>query len=407
MKTAGKKVALISTVEAIIGDKKLATGLHTTTPSPFLLQKLLRDIVNQGFEYVVLEATSHGLDQYRVLGCNFSIGVITNITPEHLDYHKTFSEYQKAKAKLIKGVKFAVLNYDDKPFDFLKTQTKGKVVSYSSKKQNLHRTCHSGAMSNPAEWRGSRMAIESPSRVVKLIRSKYQKESKTIYQLLEILVDRETVHLKTKLLGDYNVANILAAVSVAKILKISSQDIQKAVENFQPVEGRFEIIKNDKDFWTIVDFAHTPNALENLLKLAKELNSQGLFIKNDSFDKGRIIVVFGCAGERDREKRPKMGEIACQLTDITILTAEDPRTEDVSHIIKQIIAGCKKVKAEEAKDYFVVPDRYQAIEFSINNAKPNDIILICGKGHEKSMCFGKVEQPWSDQEAVREVLNHL
>jgi UDP-N-acetylmuramoyl-L-alanyl-D-glutamate--2,6-diaminopimelate ligase len=361
LEEAGRPVAMISSVSD--------TGFHVTTPGPWPLQKLLRKMVNQGVEYVVLEATSHGLDQHRLFGCNFQIGVITNVTHEHLDYHLTYENYLAAKAKLFRGVRVAVLNRDDKSYIFLKSKInppaggqKSKIISYGIRSQ----------------------ADFTP----------------------------ESFQFKTKLPGEYNQYNCLAAIGVAKSLGVSDEVIRKAVADFPGVIGRMEEIDEGQDFKVFVDFAHTPNALEQVLKTLR--NSQ-LTTRNSQ--QRKLVVIFGCAGLRDREKRPLMGEIAAKYADFIVLTADDPRTEDVNQIADEIAQGCFTGRAKEidhttyytphtAYHYFVrIPDRQEAINFAIGKlARKGDIVVICGKGHEKSMCFGRTEYPWSDQEAVRKVL---
>lgn len=336
-KKAGFKTALISTVSAKIGDLDLSTGLHVTSPNPWELQRLLRLIVNKGFKYVVLETTSHGLSQHRLWGCNFYAGVITNITHEHLDYHKTWENYLRAKAKLFKSAKYSILNKDDSSFIKLKKLARGKIITYSLKQADY----------TPKNF-----------------------------------------PFKTKLLGDFNLLNCLAAISVAKILKVKDKVIRIALVSFKGIVGRMEEIKTGQDFKVYIDFAHTPNALENSLKTLKNLPHN------------RLIAVFGCAGLRDVKKRPMMGKIACHLADMVVLTAEDPRTEDVNQIINQITSGCK-----EKKKIYQESDRQRAINLAIIDlAQKKDIVAVFGKGHEQSMCLGKKEYPWSDNKAVKKAL---
>jgi UDP-N-acetylmuramoyl-L-alanyl-D-glutamate--2,6-diaminopimelate ligase len=359
LETAGKKVGLISTVSAKIGKKEYDTGFHVTNPEPLALQGFLKKMAEEGLEYAVLEVTSHGLDQERVAGINFEVGVLTNISHEHLDYHKTYTNYLKAKAKLFLNSKIAVLNKDDVSFGEVKNLLPGNVKFLSYSLKNLK------------------------GKIKKAVISKFPQR--------------------------YNQENAAAAITVAKYFKVSEKDIIQAIKAFPGICGRMEEIKNQKGIKVIVDFAHTPNALKNVLSFLKEKT------------KGKLICVFGCAGERDFEKRPMMGEIAASLAEITVLTAEDPRTEDVNQIIDQISIGCKKVGAKELspfclndlnhlnkKHYFFrVPDRKKAIEFVIQKlAKEKDVVVICGKGHERSMCFGKTEYPWSDQKvASRAIMN--
>lgn len=342
LKSAGMKADLISTVSA--------PGLHTTTPDPWMLQKLLRQMADRGIKYVILESTSHGLDQHRLWGIEFYIGVITNITHEHLDYHRTYENYLKAKAKLLENVKFAVLNKDDASYAKLKMMLSGnsRLVTYGIK---------NGADFTP-----------------------------------------ESFKFTTLLLGEYNKHNCLAAIAATSALEIPPEEIRQAVASFKGVIGRMEEIDEGQNFRVIIDFAHTPNALENVLKTLQRLKTKDQ----------RLIAIFGCAGLRDIKKRPMMGKIAAKLADIAILTAEDPRTEDVNKIVGQIAIGCQKAGGIEGKTYFCVPEREEAIRLAIEKlAKKGDIVVICGKGHEKSMCYGKVEQPWSDQEQARKVLSNL
>lgn len=339
LKKANLKVALISTVCAKIGSLDLETGLHVTSPDPWELQRQLKLILDKGFEYVVLEVTSHGLDQYRLLGCNFYIGLITNVTHEHLDYHQTWDKYLKAKARLFRSTKYSILNKDDKSFLILKKLASGRIITYGLKKGD--------------------------------------------YTL-------KNFPFKTRLLGDYNKLNCLAAVAAAKTLKVKDKIIRQSIIGFKGVVGRMDEIKMGQNFKVFVDFAHTPNALKNALKTLKSLKPQNL------------IAAFGCAGLRDVKKRPMMGRIACKLADKVILTAEDPRTEDVLKIINQIQSGC-----QDKEKILKEPDRGKAINLAVNLAKKNDIVAIFGKGHEQSMCFGIKEQPWSDHQAVYRALNNL
>lgn len=347
LKRAKKRSAFISSVGAQIGDREIETGFHVTTPSSFSLQKLLKKIKDLNFEYVVLEATSHGLDQHRLLGCHFFIGVVTNITHEHLDYHQTFKKYIATKAKLFRGVKFAVLNRDDESYNYLSAKCKAqsaKVMTYGTK--------------NRADF--------TP----------------------------KTFPFKTSLPGEYNQSNCLAAIAASKALGFEDKLIREALRDFPGVPGRMEKIDEGQDFSVYVDFCHTPNALLQTLETSRRLLAKSQ----------KLIVVFGSAGLRDRDKRPMMGKVAAKGADLAILTAEDPRTEDVNKIIKEIAKGCRKAGGIEGKTFFKVPDRKEAIKLAVKKAKKGDIIVICGKGHEKSMCFGKTESPWSDQREARRTL---
>ncbi len=343
LKDAGKKVSLVSTIYAVIGDKEYDTGFHVTNPSPFALQSYLKQAQKADSEYMVLEVTSHGLDQYRTWGIKFDVGVITNITSEHLDYHKTWENYFLAKAKLIKNVGVAVLNHDEEHFNRLSKLTKGKVVSFG--------------MSKLADFNPRKFA------------------------------------LNLKILGEFNILNAEAAAAVGVSLGIKSDDIKKTLNNFDNLAGRMEEIENNRGIKIVVDFAHTANALEQALKtLRKET-------------KGKLISVFGAASERDTIKRPFMGEVAGKFADITILTIEDPRFEEPMKIIKEIAMGAKEVGAAEEKNLFYEPDRQKAIDLAVSMAQKGDLVGIFGKGHEKTMNIKGIETAWSDQEAVKRALN--
>ena len=391
LKTAGRRVSVISTVNAVIGGKSLATGLHVTTPDPRIVQRLLRQAVEKGSQDLVLEVTSHALDQNRVFGIPFEVGVLTNITREHLDYHKTYENYLMTKVKLLRKANWAVVNRDDESYrkiSNIKYQI-SNIIAYGIKhKADVVAT---DVFLSPTLSKFTVRCMDTSNRGAK-----------------------KDVKVKTKLLGEYNVYNCLAAIGCTKILGINDKVIKKALASFKPVEGRMEYIDCGQPFSVIIDFAHTPNALEKVLTTIKSLYPS---INNQQ---STIILVFGCAGLRDRQKRPMMGEIAAKLADLIVLTAEDPRTEDVEEIIEQIATGCLVAGAKEASVrhynnmyycsgrravFFRIPDRQKAINFAVQKlAKKGDIVLITGKGHERSMCFGKTEYPWSDKKAVFQAL---
>lgn len=371
LKRAGFKTAVISTVGAFINREEIDTGFHVTTPDSGALQQLLVHIKNKGITYVVLEVTSHGLDQHRVLGCNFSVGVLTNITHEHLDYHRTFERYRAAKVKLFQGVKVAVLNQDDPSFSYVKQEVNpaAQIISYSTKERVTF-------------W-ADKFSFQPAG-------SEFQVHDK-----------KKTILFKTKLLGEYNVANILAACGTARGLGIAWEVVKDAAENFTGVPGRMEAVVEGQNFPVLVDFAHTPNALKKLLATLNEIKSKS----------GKLIVVFGSAGERDKEKRWMMGQVAARLADFSVLTSEDPRSEDQERIIDDITRGIRQTaKVWDGKEdwrkwgYWCVrvPERGEAIALAVQKlAQPGDIVAICGKGHEKSMAYDHHEYSWSDQEAAR------
>ncbi|HVZ58551.1 MAG TPA: UDP-N-acetylmuramoyl-L-alanyl-D-glutamate--2,6-diaminopimelate ligase [Patescibacteria group bacterium] len=331
----GHKTALISTIAAYIGDGELDTGFHVSTPSSKALQSYLAKAKKEGVVYVVLEVTSHALDQYRVYGIPFTVGVLTNISREHLDYHQTMERYMQAKAKLLLSAQTAIINRDDSSYDFMKKILAQKsVLTYG-----LH---------HPAD------------------------------------VTPRTIPFRTNLLGEFNQYNILAALSVCKALNIDLQQATKALSTFQLPEGRVDVVY-DNDFKVIIDFAHTPNGIKNILKSIRK-----------DMKKGKIIHVFGSAGKRDKGKRPLMGEISHQLADRIILTSEDPRDESPESIAEDIMSGMPADK----NDVRVITDRQDAITEAVCLADKNDVVVITGKGHEKSINKGHGEEPWSDHEAV-------
>jgi len=370
LEAAGQRAGMVTSIKAIIGDEEMETGLHTTTPEALELQNLLARMVQAGCEYAVIEATSHGLAQYRLEACHFDVAAITNITHEHLDYHKSFQEYREAKARLFKTLaisarkpnlsKVSVLNLDDPSFDYLKEIPADKQIAYG-----LHRPADVTAEAIALLPTGTRFTAQTP-------------------------VGSFPIH--SSLVGEFNVYNLLAAIAVATSQEVSPGAIQEGLSRMSGVPGRMEKIDLGQPFQVIIDFAHTPNALRHALEIARFMT------------RGRLFVVFGCAGLRDRAKRPMMGEIAGQLADRVIITAEDPRTEDLNDIMEEIARGCKKAGREEDTEFWRIGDRTEAIQFAIDRAEPGDLVIITGKGHEKSMCFGTTEYPWSDHEAVREAL---
>jgi len=347
--TAGFKTGMISTVGAKIGRRKIKTGFHVTTPNPWKIQALMRSMVDQGVKFLVLEATSMGLVQHRLLGCRFQIGVITNVTHEHLDYHRTYQNYLKAKAKLFARVKYAVLNRDDRSYSYLaarlKKKRRVKIVTYG--------------LIKPAD------------------------------------LTPKTFPFQTKLLGKFNQSNCLAAIAVAQILQIPDRVIRKALLSFKPVKGRLEEIKTGQNFRVLVDFAHTPHAFEVVIPAVRRITP------------GRIIHVFGCTGSRDPSKRPLMGEIAARLSDKIILTHEDTYFENPDQIIAAIERGVKKEGKVLNRDYWLVPDRKKAIRKAVGMARSGDTVLITGVGHQTTLNLGGREVPWSDQKEVRAALKEL
>ncbi|HYM65649.1 MAG TPA: UDP-N-acetylmuramoyl-L-alanyl-D-glutamate--2,6-diaminopimelate ligase [Candidatus Sulfotelmatobacter sp.] len=341
LKTAGKKVSMISSINAVIGGKVYDTGFHVTTPSSFALQRFLR---RSKSEYFVLEVTSHAIDQNRIFGVPVSVGVITNVTNEHLDYHKTYDNYLKTKASLLKKAKTSIVNTDDISYTLL-SDVKNKKL--------------------PENW-----VTYGMSEV-----SDYNPKTFDIGM--------------AKLVGDFNKYNVLASVSAAKSLGIPDETIKKALSSFHMPIGRVDYVYK-KDFSIMIDFAHTPNAFKKILSTVKPLT------------KGRIIHVFGSAGQRDVLKRPFLGELSSTYSDIVILTAEDPRSEDVNKIIAEIEIGIKREECEVIR----IPDRKEAIEAAVQMAKKGDLVLITGKAQEGSMTTNQKELPWDEFAVVEKALSN-
>ncbi len=399
LKFSGIKAGMMSTVEIRYNDKSIDSGLHVTTPDAFLIPKYLKQMRKDRVTHVVIEATSNGLDQNRLGNLKFDSIAITNIKEDHLDYHKTWENYAKAKFKLIQKVKnngFACLNeFDLKGADWLKNQSK-KV------KQTVY---------------------------VKWINKENVTNRKMSIDGIEF--DFDEVHYKIPILGEHNFQNVAQAISVCSNY-VKKDTIRQALLNFKAPKGRMQIMQS-RPFTVIIDFAHTPHALRSALESLQKIKPN----KNS-----RIITVFGCAGKRDKSRR-KMGKISAMLADITILTAEDPRDEELGIINNEILKYTEKAKGvlidrfanrkiysqidlrriKEQIDIILnnyekpvfafdensIRSREDAIDFAFKIAKPGDIIFITGKGHEKSLAFGNPVQEfeWSDQITVNEKLKYM
>jgi UDP-N-acetylmuramoyl-L-alanyl-D-glutamate--2,6-diaminopimelate ligase len=377
--SCGIKTGMISTVNAVIGDKQIDTGFHVTTPESPKIQYLLSKMVNQGLTHVVIETTSHGLEQYRVSACDFDIGVVTNITHEHFDYHGDYEHYLNAKAALLTGLidtkdkkrgnyRIAVINRDDQSYEYLKrilTDEKYqriKIIEYGTDERSDIQALNIKNIENglkfDLEWAGSQYEIQ------------------------------------TSLIGEFNAHNILAAVSAASAgLGLDMQCVIDGVASLSGVPGRMEIVDLGQNFSAIVDFAHTPNALKVALETSRNRT------------KKRVISVFGSAGLRDRQKRRMMAATSIALADISILTAEDPRTESLDEILSEMVDEAQKHGGVEGETFYRIPDRGEAIRKAVELAEEDDLVIICGKGHEQSMCFGETEFLWDDRIAIKSALS--
>ena len=374
LSAAGRRAGLVTTVNAVIGERILDTGLHTTTPDAPDVQGYLAEMVNAGMEIAVLETTSHGLEQHRVSACDFDVAVVTNVTHEHLDLHGSLEGYRRAKALLFRhlmagyrkpGVpKVAILNADDDSYEYLHPIPADRQWAYSLRAggERPAAVVATGVQRSPSH---TRFVVPWPGGAFEL---------------------------RTRLVGDYNLSNILAATSAALALDVPAGAIQQGVWDVAGIVGRMERVDEGQDFTALVDFAHTPNALERALETARTLT------------RGRVIAVFGSAGLRDVAKRAWMGEIGGRLAHVTVLTAEDPRTESLEAILAEMARGAEGAGAVEGQSYYRVPDRAEAIQFAVDLARPGDLVIALGKGHEQSMCYGTEERPWSEHEVLRAAL---
>lgn len=373
---SGRRTGMISTVNALIGDRILDTGFHVTTPDAPDIQAYLAHMVDAGLSYAILETTSHGLHQRRVDECEIDIAVVTNITHEHLDYHGSYEAYWAAKGRLFTYLgetiakphgnpRLAVLNRDDASYGYLAKITTARKVCYG--------------LSSDANLRA--VDVENLPDGLRFT----------------VVGDGFRVPVVTSLVGDYNVSNCLAAMAVGiHALGISPEQAARGVAALRSVPGRMERIDLGQTFMAIVDFAHTPNALLKALTTVRAITT------------GRVIAVFGSAGLRDRAKRRMMAEISAELADISVLTAEDPRTESLESILAEMAAGAEARGAVRGSSYVIVQDRGAAIRYAVAEARQGDTIVVCGKGHEQSMCFGTVEYAWDDTTALRAALaEHL
>lgn len=375
LRAAGLKVGMISTVNAQIGDEVLDTGFHVTTPEAPFVQYYLWKMKEAGMTHVVLEATSHGLAQHRVTGCDFDIAVVTNITHEHLDYHGSYQAYLEAKGRLFESLKktptkpffpnrLAVINKDDKSYDYLRNISLKNQVHYS--------------ISQPADLKAHNISNKIDGIDFQAIGHNF------------------IVNVHSHLPGDFNISNILAALSACIYgMNIDPKIAAQGIDQMMAVPGRMEKIEMGQSFQAIVDFAHTPNALENAIKTVRQISI------------GRVIAIFGSAGLRDREKRRLMAEKSAELADITIITAEDPRTESLDSILMEMRQSAEKMGAVYGENLFIEADRGRAIELGVQLATLEDVVVACGKGHEQSMCFGETEYLWDDRTAMRAALAKL
>lgn len=358
LENVGKKVGLIGTVQNMICDEIYPAKY--TTPDPYELQKLFSMMVNAGCEFCVMEVSSQALAQGRVNGLHFAVGAFTNLTQDHLDYHKTWENYFNSKRMLFENCDIAVTNTDDKyGFEIVKDLDFKRLVTYS-------------VNSNNADYVAKNVTFKSNG--------------------VEYEIVGETIgRCNCPIPGRFSVYNSLCAASCAFALGMSFKDVICAIGKSQGVKGRIEVVPTNRDFTIIIDYAHSPDGLENIITSLKEIA------------KGRVVTLFGCGGDRDKTKRPKMGKIAAELSDFCVVTSDNPRSENPSLIIEDILEGMKGITTP----YEVVENRKEAIEYAIKNAKKDDIILLAGKGHETYQILPTGTIHFDEREVVAEILAAL
>ena len=366
LKEAGYRTAMFSTANIEIAGKQTVNDTNSTTATVARLQKFFRDAKKADVEFALIEATSHALDQYKFEGVPIEMAIMTNLTQDHLDYHKTMENYAAAKAKLFKmNPNLVVLNADDEWFDYFNNfATESQKITYG----------------------------EGESADVKIEKFKLYKKGSEANLRIDNNVELE---IATNLPGEFNIYNMTAAAAGAYLLGISLKDIQEGIANLEGVSGRFEYATPGLPFDTIIDYAHTPDALEKLLKSAKEIS------------KNRTILVFGACGDRDREKRPIMGKIAQDLADRIIITDEENYTEDATQIREEIISGISKKNDKLPANIQEIPDRKEAIRKALQIAGKGDIVLITGLGHEVYRVIDGEKTPWNDTQIVREIAQEI
>ncbi|OCA69268.1 UDP-N-acetylmuramoyl-L-alanyl-D-glutamate--2,6-diaminopimelate ligase [Chryseobacterium artocarpi] len=354
-KNLGYDSALLSTVEIRIGEE-IIPATHTT-PDVITINKILAEAVEKGCEFAFMEVSSHGIAQNRIEGLHFKVAGFTNLTHDHLDYHKTFEEYLKTKKRFfdeLEDTAIAITNVDDKNGNVMLQNTKAKKKSY--------------ALKTMADFHGKLLEVDFNG----------------------MLLNFNGKEFWTTLTGKFNVYNLLLVFGIAEELGFEQDEILQAISKLKRVSGRFETFKSDGGIFFIVDYAHTPDALENILDSINDIRT-----KNE-----RLITVFGCGGDRDHSKRPEMGNIATKKSTLAIITSDNPRTEEPGQIIKEIEAG---VEPQNFSKYTSIPDRKEAIKMAIKFAEPKDIVLVAGKGHETYQEINGVKHHFDDKEVINEL----
>ena len=368
LRSSGLKTGMVGTVAIRIGDSEDFHPSRQTTPESNEIQRYLRRMVDDGVEWAILEATSHGLAMHRLDSLRFTIGAVTNITHEHLDYHGSIENYRRAKATLLQRVAaesgVVIVNADDPGSAAIKHFAEGAfIIRYSTAGADSELR----ALKIQSDPMGNRFTLDAGSW------------------------GRAEVALP--LIGDFNIANAVCAAGIAIAADVSLPQIAEALSTAPPVPGRMAVVEAGQPFTVVVDYAHTPEALEKVLLLLRSLHPGG-----------RLIVVFGSAGERDVDKRPLQGSVAAKLADIAVVTSEDPRFEDPESIIAQIAEGAKAAGAREGATLFRRTDRRDAIQLAFDHARAGDCVLLAGKGHEGSIIWGREKLPWDEVAVARSLL---
>jgi UDP-N-acetylmuramoyl-L-alanyl-D-glutamate--2,6-diaminopimelate ligase len=370
LQAAGRQTGLIGTIGIALGDGTQHHLPHQTTPESNLVQQYLREMVERGTDAAVLEATSHGLHMHRLDGTAFTIAGVTNITHEHLEYHKTIENYRLAKAMLIHRVAdehgVVVLNADDEGASSMAQHAEGADVRWYSMEEES------------ANYMAANVVVGSNGSV------------------FDLQAEGGQWHVSLPMLGDFNVANALCAVGVARAAGIEMSTIVSALARATGVPGRMNQVVAGQPFSVVVDYAHTPESLRKILQLLRRLHPGH-----------RLIVVSGSAGERDPGKRPLQGAVTAELADVSIVTSEDPRKEDPDKIIREIADGARGAGGVDGESLFEITDRREAILRALMMAQPGDCVLLAGKGHETSMIWGYEHRPWDEGEVAREELARL
>ena len=364
----GERVAALTTVTLRLPGKSFFNETKMTTISPFALQTFIAKARSLGAKFLVLETTSHAIAQRRIWGIPIEMAVLTNVTHDHLDYHPTLESYRATKARIFRNAHFAVINKDDRNASFFERVAGGTKLTY--------------AITNKAQVMARKLLPEARSTMFTLI-----------CPIGQVVVD-------LPLPGSFNVANALAAAAAVIPYGLTLAQIKKTLEHFKAVSGRMETISAGQPFTVLVDYAHTPDAFEQIYDALK------------GAVRGRIIHVFGATGDRDKTKRPILGALAGRNADIVIVTNEDPYTEDPHEIIDQVAAGVSRgaTKAKPkilGENFFSILDRREAVAKALQLAKRNDIVLLTGKGHERVMVVGHEHVPYNEQQVVKEALKRL